>query len=149
MKTAPSALEVWVLELIAERYKTKQAVAAAAGLTQGAFWRQVEEGSLGIEPLLRLALATGEPASEVLRRAEKGELATLIEQCYGPPQPVNPDLRAVIEILRELPDLAPVMRREVEGLQGVLQGRLRAHTEPDATPGADPHKRATLAVRGK
>jgi len=45
--------------------------------------------SFNIENCLRLAKLSGEPASEVLRAAGKGEIAELIESLYGKERPVT------------------------------------------------------------
>jgi hypothetical protein len=99
-----SELEEWVTAQIrAGHYKNAGKVAKAAGLTHGAFTRQLKNGSLGLEPLLRLSLATGESASAMLRRAGKSKLAALIEECYGEAKPISPAVREVVTLLAQLP----------------------------------------------
>jgi hypothetical protein len=68
---------------VEERFGTKQAVAHAMGLSASAYTRGVERGSFSTENLLRLAQATGDGPSVVLRAAGKGESAALIEALYG------------------------------------------------------------------
>lgn len=93
----------WVAAL-EEKFGNAAAVARAAGISQGAYTRQVVAGKLGIMPLLKLSLATGESASVVLRRAKKDALADLLEQCYGPPRVMLPALRRVIDEVSDLPE---------------------------------------------
>lgn len=76
----------WIEGLVRGPYGTWGAVARAAGVSQSALSRQARTGTLGLKPLLKLALETGEPASDVLRRAGKGDLAALIERVYGAPR---------------------------------------------------------------
>ncbi len=97
-----SELTVWIEELIRERYGTWAAVAKIVGLSQSAMSRQIRTGTLGLKPLLKLALATGEPASEVLARAGKRDLADLIETVYGAPRDDADQFTIFAERLRRL-----------------------------------------------
>jgi transcriptional regulator with XRE-family HTH domain len=66
------------------QYGTAQKLADAIGMSLSAFSRGVRNsGTLGVESLLRLALATGEPPSTVLRIAGKRDVADLVEHLYG------------------------------------------------------------------
>lgn len=146
-----SEFDEWIATLL-RRYRTKRALAEAAGLTESAFWRQIRDtGSLGVPPLLRLALATGEPASDVLRRARKGDLADLIEQCYGAPQEQRPEVRE-FAALTAPPLPAAVVQTTLQQLRAVRQ-HLPAPTATDSAPAASPpeetHTRARRGARGK
>jgi len=74
------------LRALVRRYGgTDQAFASAAGITpsQLSHWTH-GRGVPGLEACLRLAKASGENASQVLRAAGHGELADLVEHLYGP-----------------------------------------------------------------
>jgi hypothetical protein len=82
----------WIEKLVDSRYGTAQRLATALGISLSAFSRGVKAGSLSVESLLRLAVETGEPPSEILRRANKADVAKLIEQLYGPERASGPVL---------------------------------------------------------
>lgn len=142
--------DAWIDGLL-QRYRTKRALAEAAGLSESAFWRQIRDtGSLGVPPLLKLALATGEPASEILRRAKKGELADLIELCYGAPREVRPAVRDVLVLLEQLPEWAAQMTaRTLTALRNELPSEATPGNAPRAEKPATTRTRATRAVPKK
>jgi hypothetical protein len=147
-----SALEEWLEEIrrTDPRYRTKSALAKAAQVTPSAFGRQVKQGTLGLEPLLQLALATGVPASVVLRKAGKGELAALIESCYGSPAPVPAHVRAFQLLTEALP--ASQIQSVLDGLaafQAVWLARSNADSEPHAEMPAGTRKPPKRGTRGK
>lgn len=70
------------------QYGTAGRLADAVDMSLSAFSRGVRnEGTLSVYSLLRLAEETGEPASKVLRIANKGHVADIIERLYGDSAP--------------------------------------------------------------
>lgn len=114
--THSGALQAWIASLKLKGFDTDRKLAHAAGLSESAFSRQIKAGKLGVKPLLKLALATGEPATLVLEKAGKHDLAALIESCYGAPRPVPPAIRDVVSVLERHPDLAPIVANLVKDL---------------------------------
>ena len=95
----------WVERLIRDKFRTKRALASAVGLTESPFGRGVEAGSLGVDSLLRLAMAAEAHPSDVLRMAGKGEIADLIERLYGPGRDaLTEPQRQLLELWARLPD---------------------------------------------
>jgi hypothetical protein len=80
---AMSEFERWVGELVTHRYGTAGRLAFLIGISESAFSRGVKTGTLGVESLLRLALETGEPVGDVLRRAGKAAVAALLDDLCG------------------------------------------------------------------
>lgn len=78
-----SEFERFISDLVEKRFRTASALAGAIGMTVSAFTRGVKQGTLGVENCLRLAKAAEEPPSDVLRRADKADVAALIEELYG------------------------------------------------------------------
>lgn len=75
-----------LLNRIAEGFPTRHALAEALDINASRLSRALngsEKFSFNVENCLRLAQISGEPASEVLRAADKGEIADLIESLYG------------------------------------------------------------------
>ena len=100
-----SEFREWVETLVREKFRTKRALATAVGLTESPFGRGVEAGSLGVESLLRLAMASETHPSMVLRLAGKGDLADLIERLYGPGRDaLTESQRTLLELWDRLPD---------------------------------------------
>lgn len=98
-------LKQWVLKLVRDRYDDVIGrLSVRIGMSQGAFSRGLDRGTLKTENLLRLAQETGTNASDVLRRAGKGDVVDLIEACYGAPRPMNPSVRRVVDELSDLPE---------------------------------------------
>jgi hypothetical protein len=148
-----SELERWLDEVRRNdvRFPTLTALAEAAQLSPSAFGRQIKAGSLGLEPLLRLALAIGVPASAVLKKAGKGDLAALIETCYGAPSPLPFVVREFAALIAApLPD--PVVRTALQQLQAfrdVLLARSGSGSGPPVTPAAVTHKPPMRRSRAK
>jgi hypothetical protein len=147
-----SALEEWLDQIrrTDPRYPTLSALAEAVQISPSAFGRQIKGGSLGLEPLLRLALATGTPASVVLMKAGKGELAALIESCYGSPAPVPAAVREFQAMTEELP--ASVIRSalaQLAAFQAAWPGKSDADIVPPATPPTMTRKPSKRGARDK
>jgi hypothetical protein len=147
-----SALEEWLDDVrrTDPRFPTLSALASAAQLSPSAFGRQIKGGSLGLEPLLRLALATGIPASVVLTKAGKGDLAALIEQCYGSPAPVPAHVRAFQETTASLP--ASVIQAALDQLEAyrvAWLARSNSGNAPPAVPAAATRTPPKRGLRGK
>jgi hypothetical protein len=121
------------------RYGSDAKIGDAIGITGGAMRRQITTtGTLGIETLLRLSLASGHPPSDVLRLAGKGETATLIERLYGPPRErLSGPAGEVVEILERLPAVGEIALAAIEAAERLL----RQHDEAPPAP--------TRAVSGK
>lgn len=76
-------VQQWIRE-----YGTAGRLAETIDMSLSAFSRGVRnEGTLSVYSLLRLAEETGEPASKVLRIANKGHVADIIERLYGDSAP--------------------------------------------------------------
>lgn len=75
--------QVWVEEVIRDRFGTATALAKAVGMELSPFTRGVSAGTLNVANLLKLAKVTEERPSTVLRLAGKEALAALIEEMYG------------------------------------------------------------------
>jgi hypothetical protein len=77
---------------------------------------------------LRLAQVTGENPTLVLRTANKGEIATMIETLYGPGKTLlRPDQQALLEALDAIQEpyyrqLVIDMTRRLAGMTGTAQG---------------------------
>jgi transcriptional regulator with XRE-family HTH domain len=66
------------------RLGTKRSVAKALGLTEGRLGRVLRgEFSLSVLSCLRFSKTSGAPPGQILRAAEKGEVADLIEELYA------------------------------------------------------------------
>jgi hypothetical protein len=94
--------EQFVDKLIADRYRTAEKLAAAIEMTSSALGRGVKKGTLSVENCLRLAEISGEPPSQLLRLAGKGDDAALIERLYGP-STMTPADRALLEDWQAIP----------------------------------------------
>lgn len=79
----------YVAALVRE-YGTQEAVAKALGVTSGSFFRQVRNGTVGLEPLLKIARLRGEHPRRILELARKQDWADLLESVYGcPAEPIS------------------------------------------------------------
>lgn len=107
------------------RYGSDAKLGEALGITGGAMRRQVKAtGTLGLEPLLRLALVSGRSPSEVLRIGGKPDYADLIESLYGPPRE-RPQGEAgkAIEILEQTPAVGGVALAAIQAAAELLRQR--------------------------
>jgi transcriptional regulator with XRE-family HTH domain len=118
------------LEDAAKEFDTKQAFAKAIGITPSRFSRLLAGVyKLNVRNCLRLANATGRPASVVLRAAGKGEIADLIESQYGPAaKSVSPKEREALEAWNALTE------RGRESLWLLMRELPRRDGEPLAIP---------------
>lgn len=71
------------LKARASKFKTLQKLAAEMRVTFSGFLRGVKQGTLSVENCLLLAEQLGEEPPAVLRVAQKGAVANLIERLYG------------------------------------------------------------------
>lgn len=83
--TMKSAFPQFLRALVRRYGGTDQSFASAAEITESqlSHWKH-GRGTPGLESCLRIAKASGENASQVLRAAGHGELADLVEHLYGP-----------------------------------------------------------------
>lgn len=88
-----------------QRHGTLSELAKAIRMSQARLGRVINYGgSLEVANLLRLAVVSGEPASDVLRAAKKDDVADLIEELYGKPNPpLSPADRTLLEQWHALP----------------------------------------------
>lgn len=79
----------WAEARVADKYRTWEKFGDAAGVNGYALKRAIEAGgSMAIETALRLAADNPEtPPSDLLRLADKGDIAELIERLYGSSRP--------------------------------------------------------------
>lgn len=132
----------WVEKLIRERFRTKRALASAVGLTESPFGRGVIAGSLGVDSLLRLAMAAETHPSVVLRLAGKAELADLIERLYGPGRDaLTESERQVLEAWARLPD-DPSRQNMLFTLRAI--GNASMHGAPGRAPEASSKRRRAV-----
>lgn len=95
-----------LLNRIADGFPTRQALAKAIDINASRLSRALngtDKHSFNIENCLRLAQLSGEPASAVLRAADKGDIAELIESLYGQERKVTDPV--VRDLLATWPDL--------------------------------------------
>lgn len=80
-----------LLSRIAQKFESKKALADALDMDPSRLSRAINTGDFpfNIENCLRLAQVAGEPPSEVLRAADNGDIAELIESLYGPEKKVS------------------------------------------------------------
>lgn len=118
-----------LLRAIRERFSTNRAMAAAIGISGSRLGRAMDgKDTLNTLNCLRLANATGERPSALLRAADKDEIATLIEGMYGDHAAAIPE--ADRETLAQLRALTPAKRRLVEQLLTELAAREKPGPRP-------------------
>lgn len=117
------------LEASAGRFPTKLEFARAIGITPSRFSRALRgDYALNVLNCLRLAKATGESASHVLRLAGKRDIAEMLEDLFGRRAPaLSPAER---ELLTEWERLSPRARQALRSLMNDLlpQQKKRAKT---------------------
>jgi hypothetical protein len=78
-----------LLESLVRRYGTRDALGRTIQMSGSRVGRAIDgQYTFNIENCLKLAAATGESPSAVLRAAGKGEVAALIERLYGDKRPM-------------------------------------------------------------
>lgn len=82
-KKSPNAFTTWVEATLIPRYDTVRAIAELIDMSESGLGRGLKKGTLSVQKLLQLALATEEPPAAVLRAAGKNEEADLLDQLYG------------------------------------------------------------------
>lgn len=99
-----------LLNKIAGRFPSRTALAKALNITPSRLSRALNTGDFpfNVENCLRLAKVSGEPPSEVLRAADNGEIAELIESLYGPEKTVTDP--AIVTLLTNWDDLTDNQR---------------------------------------
>jgi transcriptional regulator with XRE-family HTH domain len=111
-----------LLRSIRDRFPSQLAFAQAIGVSSSRAGRVMKgQDSLNALSCLRLAAAAGEPPSRILRAANKGELADLLEQLYGRQAAAIPD--TVRRTVAQLHGLARADRAAVEHLIARLATR--------------------------
>jgi hypothetical protein len=104
-----------LLRSIRDRFPSQIAFANAIGVSSSRAGRAMKgQDSLNTLNCLRLAAAVGEPPSRILRAANKGEIADLLEQLYGRQATAIPD--RVRKTVAQLHALATSDRAAVEHL---------------------------------
>lgn len=100
-----TSFQEWVEELIATRFGTATAVAAALDMQLSPFTRGVKAGTLNLVNLLKLAKLAEEHPSKVLRLAGKAAEADLLEALYGGPSRdgLSPSQREIIATWELIP----------------------------------------------
>lgn len=80
-----------LLNRILGTFKTQKAMADALKIDPSHLSKAINTGEFpfNVENCLRLAQISGEPPSDILRAANKGEVADLIESLYGPQKRVT------------------------------------------------------------
>lgn len=93
-----------LLKRVAARFPSQQAFAEALDMSTARLNRALNKSDYPFNALncLRLARLSGESASEILRAANKGEVADLIESLYGTPTSTAPDERELLERFRAM-----------------------------------------------
>lgn len=75
-----------LLKKLIPKYGTQSALAGAIGISDSGLTKVLKKGTggtLSVLNCLRLAKVAGLPASQILRMAEKPEVAQLIDELYG------------------------------------------------------------------
>jgi transcriptional regulator with XRE-family HTH domain len=101
------------LNQIAERFPSRAALAKRLGITPSRLSRALNTGDfpLNVENCLRLAKVSGEPPSDVLRAAGKGDVVDLIESLYGAKSEFTWDERELLNEWRSLNERARMSLR--------------------------------------
>lgn len=109
---------------VARQFKTRKAFAEAIDIDPSRLTRAINKGDFAFnaENCLRLAKVSGESASDILRMANKADVAALIEELYGQQSTLSADERQIVAFIRALPR---------EGREG-LDKFIRATTAPQA-----------------
>lgn len=111
-----------LLRSIRDRFPSQIAFANAIGITSSRVGRAMKgKDSLNTLNCLRLAAAVGEPPSRILRAANKGEIADLLEQLYGRQATAISD--RVRKTVAQLHALAGADRQAIEHLIARLATR--------------------------
>lgn len=144
-----------LLNRIAERFPTRHALAKALDINASRLSRALngsEEFPFNIENCLRLAQVSGEPPSGVLRAANKGEVAELIESLYGAEKKVTDP--AVRDLLNAWPTFT-ADERNLFRLNVATMLRARRATPAEATkrpttkPREESSQQTALKKRGR
>lgn len=136
----PNFLEL--LERLERRYGSKQAVAAAIGITPSRYSRVRRGNAYGLntENCLRLAVIGEWDVDQVLRAAGKADVADMLAILYGRSPVKHPDLTAKLMVdetaarVRSFLDLS-------EALQQWMLDRPPQLDDPPALPQGDESKR--------
>lgn len=124
-----------LLNRIADGFPTRQALAKALDINASRLSRALngtdKHTSFNVENCLRLATVSGESASTVLRAANKGEIADLIEGLYGPEKQVTDSV--VQDLLKEWSTFSGAEKAHVRTTVAmVLRARRAEHVEEAA-----------------
>ena len=139
MAATNPALCRFVDRLILDRFGTANALAEAIGMSASAFSHGVrEEGTLSVENCLRLADATGERPSVILKLARKPEMAALSDRLFGGRMTLSRREKELIQTWRELDEDA---RNAHETLMQITkQQKQRAPGAPSSGSGSSAAK---------
>jgi hypothetical protein len=126
-----------LLNRVAGMFATRKALADALDMDPSRLSRAINAGDFpfNIENCLRLAQVSGEPASDVLRAADKGAIAELIESLYGQ-QTLASNERELLQDWKAIP--AP----KRENLRRVLRDAAAPIPHTDARQSPAPHTAA-------
>lgn len=128
-----SELGNWLEGVIAKDYGgVRKRLAAKAGITDSVFNRGLKKGSYDVDTLLRIARATGKPASEVLGMAGKGHYVPLLEGLYGPPRALpTGDVLDVVQFLESDDPSTAEIRRLIVATARRWRTPAPTHESPD------------------
>jgi hypothetical protein len=115
-----------LLSRIALKFESKKALADALDMDPSRLSRAINTGDFpfNVENCLRLARVSGESPSELLRAADKGDIAELIESLYGPEKAMTDP--TVVELLSKWELLTNDERAFMRvGAEALLLARLR------------------------
>ncbi len=135
-----------LLARIVQKFESKKALADALDMDPSRLSRAINTGDFpfNIENCLRLAKVSGESPSEVLRAADNGDIAELIESLYGPERPV-PD-PVVQDLLRNWRTLTVEQKGFVRMAAASV---LRDHAVAAEQPIVAEHRRTASRKRGR
>ena len=122
------------LETRGERFGSLQNLSRLMGVTFSGFLRGVKQGTLSTDNCLRLAEVLGEPPAEVLRAANKADVAAQVDRLFGPTAaPLSEDDRT---LLAQWHAITPRARES-------LRVMLRELASGNEKPAREPKRRAS------
>lgn len=142
MTQAPVGFRRWITKIMRTHYGTWRQLAIALHMTESGLMRGVARGSLDLVNLLRLAELTDTPPLDLVRLANKTDLADLLERRFGTgATALSGGAYQLLAHWGELdPDDQRVVMQTVEYLV-VLRRAARAQLRDRSTPAKVPHNK--------
>jgi hypothetical protein len=122
----------WIAQQIVKRFSTATALAKALDMHLSAFVRGVTRGTFAIATLLRLARLTDTHPSTVLRLADKGDVADLIEDLYQIEVNLESLSNSEHQLIKRWRELSPRAQRSLEIIMAELPPRRKENPRRSA-----------------